>query len=359
MASFAQNIGDIGAEVSADPEQILALSQQVTTLTQSKIADIQAITGRTRILALNAMIEAARAGDAGRGFAIVAAEVKGISQEVEAVAKVLQEELGAQTNQLETLGQRIVAQLRGERLTDLALNAIEITDRNLYERTCDVRWWATDPAIVACAQDPAPEHQAHACERLGVILNAYTVYLDLWLVDTQGRVIASGRPGRYPRVNGVSCAHGEWFRQAMSLNSGDEFTVADVANNYALGDQATATYATAVREGGLAHGAISGVLAVHFDWAPQAQAIVDGVRLSAEERARTRVMLLDAKYRVLASSDREGVLSEVFPLRDGHGQRGTYVDASGTTVSYALTPGYETYRGLGWFGCIAQKARKS
>jgi hypothetical protein len=31
------------------------------------------------------------------------------------------------------------------------LNAIEIIDRNLYERTCDVRWWATDSAVVACA----------------------------------------------------------------------------------------------------------------------------------------------------------------------------------------------------------------
>ncbi len=33
----------------------------------------------------------------------------------------------------------------GERLVDLALNAIEIIDRNLYERSCDVRWWAPTP----------------------------------------------------------------------------------------------------------------------------------------------------------------------------------------------------------------------
>src|SRR5262249_6545482 len=149
-----------------------------------------------------------------------------------------------------------------------------------------------------------------------------------------------------------SCAHEEWFKQAMSLRSGDEFTVADVACIPALDGQATATYATAVRAGGLAHGAPIGVLAIHFDWAPQAQAIVDGVRLSAEERERTRVLLLDAKYRVLASSDKQGVLAEVFPLREGHSARGTYVDPHGATVSFALTPGYETYRGLGWFGCI-------
>jgi hypothetical protein len=358
MASVAEDIAGMGGTaLAADPEQILALSQQVTVLTRAKVSDIQAITGRTRILALNAMIEAARAGDAGRGFAIVAAEVKGISQEVEAVAKVLEEQLGSQTAQLETLGRRIVAQLRGERLTDLALNAIEITDRNLYERTCDVRWWATDAAIVSCARDQSAESRAHASSRLGVILNAYTVYLDLWLVDTQGRVLANGRRERYRQVAGISVAHEEWFRQAMALRSGDEFTVADVACIPALDGQASASYATTVREGGLAHGAPIGVLAVHFAWAAQAQAIVDGVRLSPEERARTRVMLLDAKHRVLAASDRQGALNEIFQLRTSHEPRGTYVDAAGTTVSYALTPGYETYRGLGWFGCIAQRPR--
>jgi hypothetical protein len=46
---------------------------------------------------------------------------------------------------------------RGERMVDLSLNAIELMDRNLYERTCDVRWWATDSAIVAARPPPAPQ----------------------------------------------------------------------------------------------------------------------------------------------------------------------------------------------------------
>jgi hypothetical protein len=33
---------------------------------------------------------------------------------------------------------------------------------------------------------------------------------------------------------------------------------------------------------------------------------------------------------------------------------GSYADGD-VTVGYALTPGYETYAGLGWYGCLVQR----
>jgi hypothetical protein len=340
-------------DASLRPERILDLSERLSTVAGAKIGEITRVNRAAKMLSINALIVAARAGEAGKGFAIVAEEFKKISTEIDAVAAALESQVRADLDELTLIGGSILGHLRGQRLADLALNAIEIVDRNLYERTCDVRWWATDSAVVTCVAEPSDATARHASQRLKVILDAYTVYLDLWICDTRGRVVASGRPDRYPAAQGSSVGAADWFQGAMRTATGDDFTVSDIERLAALDDAPVATYATAIRAGGKVDGAVIGVLGVHFDWRPQAQAVVDGVRLTAEERARSRVMLLDQNRRVLAASDNRGVLTETFPLDVTGGTMGSYADGD-MTVGYALTPGYETYQGMGWYGCIAQ-----
>lgn len=339
------------------PERILELSERLSAAAAASIGEIADINREAKMLAINALITAARAGEAGRGFAVVAEEFKRISSNIDEVTLALQSQVQGDLQELSAIGAAILGHLRGQRLADLALNAIEIIDRNLYERTCDVRWWATDSAVVDCAALGAESAAKHASARLKVILDAYTVYLDLWVCDINGRVIATGRPERYPRVVGSSVAGSDWFGQARRTTSGQEFVACDVGRQPLLGDAPVATYAAAIRRDGAVDGEVIGVLGIHFDWQPQARAVVDGVRLTDEERARSRVLLLDATGRVLAASDRQGELTETFRLLSNSDGMGSYADR-GLTVGYALTPGYETYEGLGWYGCIVQDERR-
>lgn len=324
-------------------------------LTAEKTQGIQAITGQVKMLALNALIEAARAGENGRGFSVVAQEVRAVGTQVESIAKALDDELASRIDGLQAMVQQITETAQGERLVDLALNAVELIDRNLYERTCDVRWWATDSAVVECAAEPTAERIAYATRRLGVILSAYTVYLDLWLCDLGGNVVASGRPDRYPRAVGQNVAHQSWFQQARALRDGDGYVAADVERQELLDDQQVATYCACVREGGHSHGRPLGILAIHFDWEPQARAIVEGVRVAPADRARTRVLLVDANKRVLAASGRQGGLGERLTFEPDGAVSGSLRDMrTGAVTAFHRTPGYETYAGLGWWGVIIQ-----
>ena len=207
---------------------------------------------------------------------------RGIAQDLEA-------ELAGKVSELDQLGRLLIDHMRGQRLMDLALNAIEIIDRNLFERTCDVRWWARDIAVVDCAAEdrggcarlcqPAPRRDPRRLHHLSRSL------------DLQPRgARARRRPAaalRRPRSASTCRARAGSARQRRRA-SGDEYSVADIVRSAALGDHPVATYAAAVREGAATNGRVIGVLAAHFDWGPQSQLIVDNVRLtrkSASARA--------------------------------------------------------------------------
>src|SRR5882724_8500067 len=333
------------AEDESDISALIArLTAEVNQIACEKTKSIQQITNQMKMLALNALIESSRAGVQGAGFAVVAQEVRNVGQQVEAIARELETQLTKRTGNLMSSMQRMAERSRGERMVDLSLNAIELIDRNLYERTCDVRWWATDSAVVDCATAPDAAAVSHVSERLAVILSAYTVYLDLWLCDLDGNVLANGRKDRF-NVVGQNVATTKWFREARSLRSGDDYVAGDVECQPLLGNAQVATYCASVRSGGKANGQPTGVLAIHFDWEPQARAIVEGIRVGAADKAR--VLLIDSSFRVIAASDGQGLLTERVPLSLKGGHSGFYHDHSGKLIAYHATPGYETYKGLG------------
>jgi hypothetical protein len=342
----------------------MELSRHVGTVASRKLISINSITHEIRILALNALIEASRAGSAGVGFAVVAKEVKSVSQRITDISHDMGKELASSIGDLNKVGGAMLAQLeeaKGQRLKDLVLNMIDIIDRNLYERSCDVRWWATDTAVVEALEQADESKRRFASERLGVILNSYTVYLDLWIADLNGNVIANGRPELYPGVVGSNVADQAWFRDALATASGDHYAAQDIEVAARLGSRQVATYSTAVREGGRASGRVLGALGIFFDWGSQAAAVVNGVRLTPEEKKLTRCMLVDREGRIIASSDGKGILDEKFRIRGRAGAQKAdfYTTADGTAVGFAETPGDETYPGLGWFGVIEQKALRA
>jgi len=129
-----------GSDKASDISALIArLTTEVDQIACEKTKSIQQITNQMKMLALNALIESSRAGALGAGFAVVAQEVRSVGQKVEDIARELETELTGRTANLAQSIEKMMARSRGERMVDLALNAVELIDRNLYERTCDVR----------------------------------------------------------------------------------------------------------------------------------------------------------------------------------------------------------------------------
>lgn len=333
---------------------IAGRTEDLNRYAERNAATIQRITSQMTMLALNAKIESAKAGSYGRGFAVVADEVRNVGQEINTIAMGLEQDIGTQLRALHGLVARMERDAAGERLVDLAYNAIDVMDRNLYERTCDVRWWATDKSFVDCLQDPDPGHIAEAGKRLGVILDAYNIYLDIWICDLEGRILTNARSGQFP-VSGHTVSDLPWFRASLSLGSGEEYVAGDVVGSRLLSNRQTLSYATLIREGGATHGAPVGVIATSFDWQDQARSVVQGVRLDDQmKKAGVRVMILDHNDRIIAASDGKGVLTERFPLQRQAGEMSGYYADHDRLVGFHVTQGFETYKGLGWKGVVVR-----
>lgn len=310
------------------------------------------ITSQINILALNATIEAARAGDAGRGFAVVATEVKTLATQASNASK----DLGAIRSETTELQQRF-AEKESDRLSEMSQTLVQLIVRNLYERTADVRWWATDDALFRCLESMDRAAIDHAVERLGLINRYYSVYLNLVLVGIEGRIMACSQPTKFPGVIGADISKVSWFKKAMATTSGDQYVVNDISHDSLHGDKLVAVYAATVRKEGRKDGKILGVLGVMFDWEDQAKTIVQTEpSLSEDEWKRTRVILLDQNMRIIAASDNTGILLP-FMLDHNGQQKGHYFNADHDLVAFAKTLGYQEYDGLGWYAAIVQKRK--
>jgi methyl-accepting chemotaxis protein len=100
-------------QAADESEERLGQVQQMAADLNRVVGQVRAISKQTNMLAMNAMIEATRAGEAGRGFAVVASEVKQLSRDSDQAAVDIQGGITRLENAI-TIDMRTTARTRQE-----------------------------------------------------------------------------------------------------------------------------------------------------------------------------------------------------------------------------------------------------
>lgn len=137
-----QVIEQMNTELQQSSQVVSQLANQVTGITQL-LEVIRSVAEQTNLLALNAAIEAARAGEAGRGFAVVADEVRNLAHRTQQSTAQIEQmtaditrsasaAVGAmQASQQRAASARDVAALALQALEQIAARIRTISDSNL------------------------------------------------------------------------------------------------------------------------------------------------------------------------------------------------------------------------------------
>ncbi len=177
VAGAITSMGEIKRKVETIATGILALSEQAQSISQI-ITAVSDIAAQSNMLALNAAVEAARAGEAGRGFAIVASEVRALADQSRAAT--------AQVNDILTEIQRgvntaVMLTEEGMKGADTGVRVVEQTGEALRRLAESV----TESAQAALQIASAAGQQVTGMEQIAHAMNA--------ILQVTGQTVASSR----------------------------------------------------------------------------------------------------------------------------------------------------------------------
>ncbi len=217
---------------------------------------------------------------------------------------------------------------------------IDIVVRNLFERTADVGFLATDRDLCAFVAGLTPDREAIG-RRLMEYRSKYTVYDDVLLLDTQGRVLAQ-IDDRMP----VASSNDPLIRQTLETEG---YVETFRATDLRPGQAQALIYSQRLRHPQT--GVVVGLLCLSFDFAPEMAGIF---RAHRDRDGRTNLLLIDADRRVIASADERWIAPGTVVPVNPTGQPRVFIhEGREYLLQTCASDGYQGYPGpAGWQGQV-------
>jgi hypothetical protein len=342
LAAPGEGIG-ISAEELMDSRIIPAINKQTYLRVQDDKESIQ-------LISLNGIVFASKLGKRGGALGPIFNQITRTGDFVTSRMEDLLKEMA--------LGE---LELNLKALENFSKQAIDLVDRNLFERAADIRWWATDEYFWDALGNPLPEKSHKASERLKVINGSYTMYRNIVLADDSGNIVACSRTELRNELAKINVSDQWWFQQGMRTARSDEFAVQDVQKSSIENAKARSlVYSGGVRHKGARSGESIGVLGTLFDWDTEAGKIL-ATCLPCDSAGRiiegSAAFYTNAKGEVIETTDETafpvGARLELptVAVRLGKGETTSSVFRKGDSrylLGSSRTKGYREYEGLAW-----------
>ena len=328
--------------------QELMQSRLIPEANKQTYREIQRNKGDIQLISINGIILATDLGKAGTSFIPIFDQITTTGNSTTGKMEELLSEMSS-----DMLQQNLKA------LENFSKQAIDLIDRNLFERAADVRWWSTDHAFWEALENDTEENFEQANKRLGIINASYTMYRDLVIADSNGRIVANSKSENRDKLKRLNVSEQSWFRQGMQISRSVQFGVQDVCNSELENEETSLIYCGGILEGGQREGKVLGVLGIFFDWENLVSPILAGClpRIRNEVVEGGAAFYVNGKQEVIATTDPENfpiaqkvnLPAENLNLDAGESASGIFA-ANGLKyiIGSSKTQGYREYQGLGW-----------
>ena len=194
-------------------------------------------------------------------------------------SRALLNEIGITGNKanssLDNLNQTIISSILKD-CEFLSSLAIDIMDRNLYERANDCRWWALNSYFKEALDDYSTisEKKEELSSILKYINDLYTVYSNLIIFDKNGKIIAVSNEKEQYLIGKILTQ--DWVEKTLTLKDTSKYCVSKFEKTNLYENESTYIYCSAIRSFKDDNDVVGGI-AIVFDSSAQFYTMLDEI----------------------------------------------------------------------------------